>query len=83
MLTKLNTSPEDFTFKWECATAKNAPTWTEIEGVGNSRTLNISDTVPDGAAYDSVYAQTHRKFVRVTITYNGKSVTSTAVGYVN
>lgn len=80
---KLNTNIDDFEFKWEYAASKNATAWTEIEGVGNSRTLNISDTVPDGATYDSVYAQTHLKYVRVTITYNGLSVTSTAVGFVN
>jgi hypothetical protein len=83
LTSKLSTDLDDFEFKWEYAAAKNATAWTEIDGVGNSRTLNISDTVPDGASYDSVYAQTHLKYVRVTITYNGKSVTSAAVGFVN
>ncbi len=80
---KLSTNLSDFEFKWEYASAKNATAWTEIEGVGNSRTLSISDTVPDGATYDSVYAQTHLKYVRVTIKYKGKEVTSQAVGFVN
>lgn len=83
MLAKLNSDPGSFDIKWEYASSKNATDWTEIDGVGNSRTLNISDSVPDGATYESVYAQTHLKYVRVTITYNGRSVTSTAVGFVN
>ncbi len=80
---KLTANPSDFTFTWEYAPSKNAATWTAIDGVGNTRTLNISDDVPDGATYESVYAQTHHKYVRVTITYKGKSMTSTAVGFVN
>ncbi len=80
---KLAANPSDFTFTWECAASKNATAWTVIEGVGNSKTLTISDDVPDGATYESVYAQTHHKYVRVTITYKGKSMTSTAVGFVN
>ncbi len=80
---KLASNPSDFNFRWEYGDSKNATTWTEIEGVGNSRTLDISDSVPDGATYPSVYSQTHLKFVRVTITYKGKTMTSTAVGFVN
>lgn len=83
VLSKLNSDPDDFIFKWEYADSKNASVWTEIEGVGSVRKLNISDSVPDGSTDPSVYSQVRQKFVRVTITYNGVSVTSTAVGYVN
>ncbi len=80
---KVNSNPGAFTFKWEYANSKNATDWIEIVGVGSSRTLSISDEVPEGSSDPSVYSQTHLKYVRVNITYNGKTVTSAAVGFVN
>ncbi len=70
--TNIKKDDPGLTYVWQWADAKNAPddAWTDI---GTGRTLELNS---DG----SVYPVVKYKYVRVKITYYGRSFTSMAVG---